>query len=85
MKKMLLMLITASFLLASSVFADYFRVFYYVEGKNISFDEHGNQKFERPFKYTTEAKTKGAAFDELMKEVPNAIHVTIYDLFGTGK
>jgi hypothetical protein len=79
---LILMVVAVS---VSNVLADNFRVFYYVEGKNLSFDEHGNEKFERPFKYTTQAKTKGAAFDELMKEVPDAIYVTIYDLFGTGK
>ena len=80
MKHKLTTILIATLLLAGSAFANDFRVFYYVEGKNISWDTEGNEKKNRPFKYSTVAKTKGAAFDALMKNEPEAIDVTINSL-----
>jgi hypothetical protein len=78
MKKMLLILIVVA-VSVSNVLADNFRVFYYIEGQNIFYntDTSFYGVMKAPFKYNTEAKTRGAAFDELMKKEPNAVAVTI--------
>jgi hypothetical protein len=84
MKKILLTLMVVA-VSVSNVLADNFRVFYYIEGRNIFYNapdafylgHHVYAIMTAPFKYNTEAKTRGAAFDELMKNEPNAVAVTI--------
>jgi hypothetical protein len=80
MKKIITIAATALLLFVGSASADYFRVFYYVEGENISYDKRGNEHKDPPFKYTAEANTPGEAFDRLVEKEPRAIDVTINKL-----
>ena len=79
--KQLILTITALFLLASSAFADDFRVFYYVEKGDKVYGPNGVENYEEPrggpFKYSAQAKTECAVYCELIENEPNAVEVTI--------
>ena len=76
MKRLFTTAAVALALFTSTAAADYFRVFYYVEGKN----NPCSAEHFRPFKYSTVAKNAAEAYRELIETEPAAVYVTINNL-----